>query len=145
MGESKGRQHNYEGMFLVSQATASDLQGSIDHIREILARGDVEMIAMQKWDERRLAYEIRKHKRGVYFLTYFSADPTKIELIERAANLSEQLLRFMVLRADHLTLEEMQAADEMSQLADEARLRAERREAEEAEASARETATSASE
>jgi len=36
---------------------------------------------MRKWDERRLAYEIKKQKRGLYILCYFKAPtPTSLTL-----------------------------------------------------------------
>ena len=125
MSESKGRTCFYEAMFLVSQQSATDLNAVVTHIREILDRGSVRMIALKKWDERRLAFEIAKQKRGVFFLAYFECDPVNVVAIERACNLSEIILRSMVLRADHLTEEEMAASDAREELATEAALREE--------------------
>lgn len=124
MGET--RRFNYEAMFLFGQAAAADLAGSVEHIRDILTRAGAEVIAMRKWDERRLAYEIDKHKRGIYILVYFSCDAPQMDQIVRDTNLSERILRTMILRVDHLSLEEMQAADAQQALADEAALRKER-------------------
>ncbi len=143
MAESKGRTNNYEAMFLVSQAAAHDLGAAVDHVKEVLGRGKADIIAFKKWDERRLAYEIKKQKRGVYFLTYFSADPVNVEIIERQAHLSDDILRIMVLRCDHLSEEEMRAADGQEQLADEVKLRAEKLAADMAEQEAADKAAAA--
>lgn len=70
------RFNEYEVMFLISQAEANDFQGVIDHINNLFDRANAEVISMQKWDERRLAYEIDKQKRGVYILSYVKA-PTE--------------------------------------------------------------------
>jgi small subunit ribosomal protein S6 len=113
-------------MFLISQAVAVDLQGAVDHIREILSRAGATIFAMKKWDERRFAYEIKKQKRGVYLLVYFSAPAASLAQIERSCNLSEKLLRTLVTRCDHLTPEEMRLADAQKELEVEARLRAQR-------------------
>ena len=115
----------YEGMFLFPQAATSDLQAAVDHINAILTRAGAELISLSKWDERRLAYEIKGNKRGVYFLTYFRCDRSKMPVIERNCTLSEQLLRTLFTRADHLSLETMQAADGQAKLADEIKLRKE--------------------
>ena len=123
MSESKGRNYDYEAMFLVSQSDAANLGDVVDHINGILDKGSAELIAMRKWDERRLAYEIDKQKRGTYLLAYFAADPANIQTIERACNLSETIMRFMILRADHLTREEMAAADAREELKTEIELR----------------------
>jgi len=61
------RTYTYEAMFLIGQAAAADLASSIEHIKEILGRGHAELIAMRKWDERRLAFEIDKQKRGAIY------------------------------------------------------------------------------
>ena len=126
----------YEGMFLFPQSAAADFAGVITHINEILDRADAEVIAMKKWDERRLAYDIKGNKRGLYILTYFKADRTKLAGIERDCNLSELLLRSLILRADHIPTEEIEASDERQALADEATLRKAEAEAEAAKQAA---------
>jgi len=115
----------YEGMFLFPQASTSDLQAAVDHIKALLKRANAEMISLSKWDERRLAYEIKGNKRGVYFLTYFRAPRDKMIALERACTLSEQLLRTLFTRADHLSQDMMQAADGQAKLEDEIKLRKE--------------------
>jgi len=118
------RTYPYEAMFLIGQAAAANLPDVIDHIKEIFNRAGAELIAMKKWDERRLAFEIKKQKRGLYILTYFRAQNTSLPHIERDVNLSERILRVMILRADHLTEDEMRAADARDALETEARMRA---------------------
>jgi small subunit ribosomal protein S6 len=116
----------YEGMYLISQQVAAAFGEAIAHIRETIESAGGEIIAMKKWDERRLAYEIDKQKRGVYILVYFTAPTSALRKIENNCNLSEQIMRTMFVRADHLTPEEIGAADERQALEDEARLRATR-------------------
>jgi small subunit ribosomal protein S6 len=116
----------YECMFLISQGEAADLSAVLDHIREILGRGDAEILAMRKWDERRLAYEIDKQKRGVYILCYVKAPGDGIARIERETNLSEHIMRLIVIRADHMSDDQARAADDLEGLATEAKLRAEK-------------------
>lgn len=125
----------YECMFLISQSEAASLNTVLDHIREIIGRGDAEIIAMRKWDERRLAFEIDKQKRGVYILCYIKAPGDGLARIERETNLSEHIMRLMVIRADHLSEDQARAADDLEGLATEAKLRAEKAAAESSERS----------
>ena len=115
--------NRYEGMFLFPQSGTADLNGCVDQIKSILERNNAQVISVSKWDERRLAYDIKGNKRGVYFLVYFEAAGEGMQKMERDFNLSEQLLRWLIVRADHLTLEQMQATDGQTQIADEAALR----------------------
>ena len=115
----------YEGLFLFPQAVGGELQFAVDHITEIMAKSNAEVISMSKWDDRRLAYEIKGNKRGIYFLVYFRANRSDLVGIERSCNLSETLLRSMMVRADHLTQQQMESADGTVEIDDEIKLRAE--------------------
>lgn len=117
------RHNYYEAMFLISQATAADMNGAMDHIRGILDRAQAEVVALKKWDERRLAFEIDGQKRAVFILCYFKAPALKMVDFDRDCNLSEKIMRVLVTKADHLTIEEMQSADSRQAMADEAALR----------------------
>lgn len=121
---SHERTYTYEGLFLFPQASVSDLQGAADHVLELLHRTGAEIISFKKWDERRLAFQIKGNKRGLYFLVYFKAKGSKLATLERDCNLSEKLLRSMITRADQITPEMMQAAEGRAQLADEIKVRA---------------------
>ena len=127
---TEARINMYEGMFLFPQTATADMAAAVAHIESILSRADAELVSICKWDERRLAYDIKGNKRGLYFLTYFRADRSRISSIERDCNLSEELLRAMVVRADQVPAEEIEAADGREALADEIKLRAERGEEE---------------
>jgi ribosomal protein S6 len=108
----------YEALFLVdSGEAASDWQGITDHVKKILERSEVEILSIRKWDERPLAYPILGRKRGTYILVYFNAICDKLGAIERDTQLSERILRVLILRGDHVTPEEM-AKDTPSMLAE---------------------------
>ena len=107
----------YEGLFLVDTAqAASDWDGTVAVIEKMLSRADAEVVSMRKWDERPLAYEINKKGRGTYILIYFNGDPLKISTIERDVQLSEKVVRVMVLRTDKMS-EEQIAGDTPSEAA----------------------------
>lgn len=117
----------YEGMFLFPQSATANLQAAIDHLKEILERCDVSIINFSKWDDRRLAYEIDGNKRGVYFLVYFNAPTAMISDLERRCNQSEEILRMMVTRADHIPTEIIESNEGAEALADEIKLRGEKK------------------
>ena len=116
--------HAYEGLFLFPHTATADLQGAVEHVKDIVTRVDAKIISLRKWDERRLAYEIKGNKRGVYFLMYFRARADQMSTIERSCNLSEQVICSLIVRADHLTPEQIEAADGQAELSGEIKLRA---------------------
>ena len=114
----------YEALFLFPQSANVDLKGTVESIKDVLKRNGAEIIALKKWGDRQLAYPIKKQKRGAYILCYFSSPTDKLTPIDRAFNLSETLLRHMIVRADHLTVEDMKSTDGQLDLTIEANLRA---------------------
>ncbi len=87
----------YEAMFLVDLAAEADWDKINAIIKKILEKAGAEIVSMEKWDERRLAYEIGGKNRGTYILCYFHADGQKIRQIERDAQLSESIMRVLIL------------------------------------------------
>ena len=99
----------YEGMFLLDTAlAASDWDGVIGSIESILKRVEAEVISLRKWDERRLAYDVAKASRGTYILVYFKCDGEKIQEIEKTVQLSEKIMRVLILNAEHMTQEDIE-------------------------------------
>ncbi len=98
----------YEGLFLVdSGEAAADWKQVTGAIETILSRSESEVISLRKWDDRRLAYEINKKNRGTFILVYFDCDPDRISSMERDVQLSEKVIRVLILRTDRMTAEMM--------------------------------------
>ena len=110
MAESS-KLNTYEGMFLIGQAATSENEGGVALVRGVLERHQAQVLVLKKWDERKLAYEIGKSKRGTYVIAFFKASGAAVTAIERDVKLSEDFLRVMTLRADHLNETEMAAVE----------------------------------
>lgn len=91
----------YEAMFLVDSAqAAADWEGTLSVINNILQRADAEVVSMRKWQERKLAYDIDRKTRGTYILCYFKVDGRRIRGIEKDVQLSEKVMRVLVLTTE---------------------------------------------
>jgi len=111
MADAQQKLNQYEGMFLVGPAAGTDQEGGLRIVRTIVERHGGQIMVLKKWDERRLAYEIKKQKRGTYVLCYFRAPGSAIAAIEREVNLGEDVLRVLVTDAEHLNQQEMEAVE----------------------------------
>jgi small subunit ribosomal protein S6 len=90
----------YEAMFLVDSAQASDWDAVVKTIETILKRSDAEIVVIRNWGERKLAYDIDHKTRGTYVLCFFKADGSGIPNIEKDVQLSEQVLRVLILSTE---------------------------------------------
>ena len=100
----------YEGMFLFDPTFGSSFENCEAEVRRLMERAQGEIVICRKWDERRLAYRIQGRKRGIYVLVYFNAPAEMITPLQRDVELSEDVLRLLVLRADGLTADDMENA-----------------------------------
>ncbi len=98
----------YEGMFLVDSARAVDWDDTIAEIEGILNRVGAEIVSIRKWDERKLAYEIAGRTRGTYILSYFRVGGDRVQEIEKAVQLSESIMRVLILNAEQIPPEQIE-------------------------------------
>src|SRR5439155_5114526 len=91
----------YECMFLLdTNKVAGDVNAAAQQLRSLLERNQAEVLASRPWDERRLAFPVNGHKKGLYYLTYFRMDGKNLLNVERDVALNEMILRSLVLRID---------------------------------------------
>jgi len=102
--------NQYEAMIVFDPTFGANFDGCESEVRRLVERAEGEVVFLHRWDERRLAYKIKGRKRGVYVLFYFNAEPNRIARLERDAQLSEHVLRTLVIRADGVTREMMEKA-----------------------------------
>ncbi len=87
-------------MFLVDSALASDWDAAVKTIEKVLKRSDAETVSIRNWAERKLAYDINQKSRATYVLCFFRADGSAIRKIQNDVQLSEQILRVLILSTE---------------------------------------------
>lgn len=98
----------YECMFLLdTNKVAGDVSAAQKQIHALLERNHAEVLASRPWDERRLAFPVKGHKKGLYYLTYFRAEGNNIVNFERDCALNEMILRTLVLHIEEKLVEPM--------------------------------------
>jgi len=91
----------YEGMFIVDSGRYSrDPAGLAQQINDLIAQFGGTVLAARLWDERKLAYPIKGHKKGVYWLTYFKMPGANLAALERQCEITEDIIRKLVLKVD---------------------------------------------
>ena len=115
--ETETKNKLYEGMFLIDSAlTGADWDGIIAAIRTILEKAEAEIISIEKWDDRRLVYDIKRTSRGTYILSYFRVDGGRIQDIEKSVRLSEKIMRVLILSGEHFSQEDIEKDTPASKL-----------------------------
>ena len=91
----------YEGMFILdSNRFGRDAEAVSGRIHDVIQKAGGEILVSRLWEERRLAYPIKGHRKGTYWLTYFRLDSSQLSGIRRQFQLSEDILRMLFLKVD---------------------------------------------
>ena len=95
------RIRHYETMFIVKPTlTEEETQAQIELVKSTIEKTGGEIIATDDMGSRKLAYEIKKNKRGYYYVCYFKAPTEAILEIERNYRINENILRFIFIKSE---------------------------------------------
>src|SRR5260370_1098582 len=102
--------NTYECMLLLDpNKVAGDVPAAAKPLHTLLVKHHAEILASQQWDERRLAYPIKGHKKGLYNLTYFRTEGKNFAPLEHDFALNEMIVRTLTLKVDPKMVETMLA------------------------------------
>lgn len=96
----------YEALFIVDSALAgTDLDNVQKGIHDILQKNGANILKTDNLGEKKLAYRINGHKRGTYLLVHFNAESSSLATIRRDFQLSDDIVRFLIVKDD--TIEDL--------------------------------------
>lgn len=91
----------YETMYILRPDLGDEqVAQNIAKYENILREHGAENIEIQNRGKRRLAYEINKHRDGVYVQMNYTSPGTAIAIMERAMRLSEEVIRYMTVKQE---------------------------------------------
>lgn len=91
----------YELMLVLRPDTADDrVQQVLDRITRGIAASDGQIVKVSPWGRRRLAYPISSYREGSYFIVVFEAPSEAIEELERSINITEEVMRHLIIRLE---------------------------------------------
>lgn len=99
-------QNFYECMFIFdSNLYARDPNGVSGKVPKMVEGCGGEILVSRLWNEQRLAYPIKGHRKGTYWLTYFKMDSQRLVEFRRMCQLNEDILRNLTVKIDPRLIE----------------------------------------
>ncbi len=88
----------YESIFIVHPEVIGDDQTAlIDKYKTILSDQGADVLKVENWGTRTLAYQVKKQSKGCYVLVIFDAEPTVIAEFERRMRIDEKVIKFQTI------------------------------------------------
>jgi len=95
------QQTYYETMYILRPDIAEDaVTNHIDKYNKLLEEFGGTILDSQSRGKRRLAYQIAKHREGIYVQLSHQGDGLHIFKIEKAMRLSEDVIRYMTVKQE---------------------------------------------
>lgn len=103
----------YETLFIIHpDLDESAIDSTIEAIQDVITSGGGNILKVDKWGLRQLAYMIQNKQEGYYVLMYFEAPPTLIAELNRRYKLTDAIMRNLVVQLNAVQIAE--ALDEES-------------------------------
>jgi small subunit ribosomal protein S6 len=87
---------NYETVFILNPVLSEDqMKDTVEKFVKVLKKGNGEVINVEHWGLRKLAYPIQHKSTGFYNLVEFSAAPESVNALETEFRRDESVMRFL--------------------------------------------------
>ncbi len=94
----------YELMCILRPTLEDEAREAVlEKIRGIVTTGGGAIDSEEAWGKRRLAHEIAHTEEGDYHVITFHADTATVAELDRVLHITDQVLRFMIVRRDDLS------------------------------------------
>ncbi|MCX7668407.1 MAG: 30S ribosomal protein S6 [Atribacterota bacterium] len=93
--------NHYElGIVVKPTLSEGELNTLMEKMKGLIAEQGGEIESVNLWGKRRLAYSVEKQHEGYYVFFRFLLSPTKVEEISRVARLTEEILRYILVKEE---------------------------------------------
>lgn len=90
------RVSSYESLIIFRPTVTDDeVAQTVEVLRLLIEKHGGEMLRTDNWGQRKLAYDIKKEKRGQYLLLQFKAAVAVVQELTRSIRVNEHILRTM--------------------------------------------------
>lgn len=91
---------NYELLVILNyEISEEEIETKAAMIKQIIDKRGGEVTEVNKWGKRRLAYDIKKTKKGYYLLIYFMVEADLVIEIDQDLKFVEGINRFLIVKA----------------------------------------------
>lgn len=92
--------NNYETVFIASNKISDEQRKNVFEKFKKLISTNGTISSTEELGEKKLAYEIRKHSKGFYYVIKFEAESSFIAELERVYRITDEIIKFMVVKED---------------------------------------------
>lgn len=99
----------YESAILINAALDDEtIKNLIERVKETITTNGGEILEIEDWGRKRLAYQVKKSKIGYYTIFRFNSSTDLVTKLERYYQLDESILRYLTITLNKEALEQIE-------------------------------------
>jgi small subunit ribosomal protein S6 len=92
---------HYETVFILNPVLSDDqMKDTVEKFVKVLKKAKADVVNVEQWGLKKLAYPIQHKSTGFYNLVEFTAEPTVIDTLETEYRRDESVMRFLTTALD---------------------------------------------
>lgn len=109
MPQSEKHAREYETIYILRPDVDSEAAEKVQQrVYEVVARENGQMMKLESWGRRKLAYPVAKHRTGVYFYARFIGKGGLVQELERNLKVIDSVMKYQtVLLTDDVVIESL--------------------------------------
>ena len=105
--------NKYESVLIARQDLGtSQVNALVNDFSKVIADQGGEVVRIDNWGLKNLAYRIKKNRKGYYVLLNFAAPATAIAEYERLLRVNEDIIRYMTVKVENFSEANSEEASE---------------------------------
>jgi len=109
----------YENIVIFdSSLSDEEAEGTVTKIKGIVTGSGGEVLKVDIWGRRKLAYEIKKQKKGLYVLLLYKTPPETIKKLEDFFRVSDVVIKYMIIKLDTKQIRDLEKFEPVSETAE---------------------------
>lgn len=92
--------NKYESVIIVNPSVDDEKLKELEKTFEDLINQHGKVSKVDELGKRKLAYEVKKQKEGIYVVFYFEAEPSLISELERIYRITDEVIKFIDIRVE---------------------------------------------
>ena len=92
--------NKYESVIIINPNVDEDNLKKLEKTFTDMINKDGKVEKVEDLGKKKLAYKVKKNDEGIYVVFYFEANPALIAELERNYRITDEIIKFIVIRVD---------------------------------------------
>jgi len=106
----------YENIIIMNAAISDEeAEAAVTKIKDLVTSQGGEVLKVDVWGRRKLAYEIKKQKKGLYVLLIYKTPAATVKKLEDFYKVFDAVLKYMVVKLEKKQVQDLEKSEPVAE------------------------------